>query len=532
MQINFSNLSEGLARTYGDADCIVNVERNRRYSFRSFHRLTNRIANMLQARLDLGHGDVWLCMLFNDSLSLLSQFTAFKGASCACYTNATDTLEVQAVQLDLVAPKVVFIEAALLPTHHALLKARGLCIVCMDPPGPDYPDVLDFWQLLDGVGDANPDVLHDDRSDCLYLRFTGGTTGAPKAVMYCIDNWLATRDLHNGMDDEIPVGAARLLHFGMISHASGMVLPPILFKGGCNLTMNDRSLQTWCDAVERERVTATVLVPAMLYRLLEAPEAQDADLSSLQTIYYGASPMLPIRLQQLIARFGNIFVQLYGSSEHASVATVLSKRMHLADSQGSLAHLSSAGRLAPGVELLIVDPQGQRVAEGCDGEVWLRSRAICMGYLHAPEKTAAEFQHGFWKSGDYGRIDAQGFVYILDRVKDTVLCHGNPVYPSLVEAALSTHPQVLMAAVVGVADSRCGEAVHAEVVLRPGQSLDSAELLRHLQGRVPAHCMPQTLRFTDALPMSAVGKVLRRSVREACQKIASPAAAATAEVPT
>lgn len=518
MQIDFSVVSENLARTFGDAECIVNVERNRRYSFREFHRLTNRIANMMRSRLTLARGDTWLCILNNDSLSLLSQFTAFKGEACACYTNATDTLDVQANQIDLVKPKVVFIEAELLPTHYALLKQHGITVISMDPPPADFPEVLHFWSLLEGIGDENPNVVHDDRQDCLYLRFTGGTTGAPKAVMYSIDNWIASRDFHYAGPDSIPVRGMRMLHFGMISHASGMVLAPAMFRGGCNITMNDRSLQTWCRTVEREKVTATVMVPAMLYRLLESPEARESNLSSLQTIYYGASTIIPARLKQLSERFGNIFVQLYGSSEHPAAVTMMGKEDHLPGPDGNESHLASAGRVVPGVEVLIVDREGRPVQDGQDGEIWMRSHAICLGYLHAPEKTAEEFCNGYWKSGDFGRVDANGFVYVLDRVKDTVVSSDRNVYPSLVEAAICAHPHVAMAVVVGIDDPSCGEYVHAEVVLREGQSVEIEELHRFIAGRVPAECLPRTIDFAASLPVSAVGKVLRRAVRETCRQ--------------
>jgi fatty-acyl-CoA synthase len=518
VEIDFSIISENLARTYGDAECIVNIERNRRYSFREFHHLTNRIANMMRSRLALGRGDAWLCMLHNDSLSLLSQFTAFKGEATVCYTNATDSLEIQASQLDLVKPKVVFIEADLLPTHYALLKERRLTMVSMDPPPGDFPDVLHFWSLLEGISDENPNVVHDDRKDCLYLRFTGGTTGAPKAVMYSIDNWIATRNLHYAGPDSIPVGGMRLLHFGMISHASGIVVPPVMFRGGCNITMNDRSLKTWCRTVEKEKVTASLMVPAMLYRLLDAPETRESDLSSLQTIYYGASTIIPARLKQLSERFGNIFVQLYGSSEHPAAVTMMGKADHLPGPNGEESHLASAGRVVPGVELLIVDREGRPVPDGQDGEIWMRSHAICLGYLHAPDKTAAEFSNGYWKSGDFGRIDANGFVYVLDRVKDTVICNASNVYPSLLEGQICAHPKVAMAAVVGIDDTGCGEYAHAEVVLRDGETMEAEELRQFLAGRVAANYLPRTISFAASLPISAVGKILRRAVRETCRQ--------------
>jgi len=516
MQVDFSIVSESLAKTYGDAECIVNVERDRRYSFREYHRLTNRIVNMMRERLALRRGDVWLCILHNDSISLLSPFTAFKGEACACYTNTTDTLETQARQIALVKPKVVFVERELLPTHYGLLKECGLTIVSMDPPPAEFPGVLHFWTLLEGIGDANPNVAHDDRKDCLLLRFTGGTTGDPKAVMYSIDNWMACKDLHFATADPIKVRAERLLHFGLLSHAGSIVFLPVLFKGGCALTMNDRSLLTWCRTVEREKVTASLLVPSMLYRLLEAPETRDFDLSSLATIYYGASPMSPPKLKQLRERFGNIFVQIYASSEHGAAVTSMSKAEHHPDANGDEMHLASAGRVVPGVEVRIMDRQGKPVPEGQDGEIWMRSRGICLGYLHAPEKTAAEFHDGFWKSGDFGRIDANGYVYVLDRVKDTILCNQCNVYPSEVEAAISAHPKVMMSAVVGIDDPVCGEYVHAEVVLRQGEAVDVEELRNFVAGRLSGNNLPRTISIAASLPLTPVGKVLRRAVREAC----------------
>jgi len=332
--------------------------------------------------------------------------------------------------------------------------------------------------------------------------------------MYSTDNFMANRDLHFAMADPVAVRQERLLHFGMISHASGMVFFPVLFKGGCTLTMNDRSMLTFCSAVERERVTASLMVPSMLYRMLDDPEVAKHDLSSLQTMYYGASPMSPTRLKQLQQRFGNIFIQLYGSSEHAGAVSVLSKAEHMPDASGSETHLSSAGRVVPGIELMIVGEDGQPVATGEDGEIWMRSRAICMGYLNNPEKTAEEFCDGFWKSGDMGRLDEDGYLYVLDRLKDTIVHKRCNVYPNQVESALMAHETVVMAAVVGIPDPECGEWVHAEVVLRGDAGTVAEELRKFLEERLPSHSVPRTINFVSALPLSPVGKVLRRTVRE------------------
>ncbi len=518
MQIDFSIISENLARTYGDNECIVNVERGRRYNFRDYHELTNRIANMMHQRLELRRGDVWLNILYNDSLSLLSYFTAFKGEACACFTNANDSLETQANQFDLVKPKVVFIEADLLSTHYAFLKDYDVTIVCMDPPAPEYVDVLCFWDLLEGVGDENPNVVLNDREDCKVLRFTGGTTGLPKGIMYTLDNWMACRDLHYAMPDSVPAGSTRMLHLGPISHASGIVFFPILFRGGCNLTMNDRSLHTWCRSVQEEKVTASLMVPSMLYMLLEAPEANETDLSTLDTVYYGASPMSPAKMKQLQARFGNIFVQIYASSEHVGALSVLSKADHVPSANGGEEHFASAGRITPGAELLIMGHDGKPLPAGEDGEIWMRSRAIIPGYLNAPEKTAVEFCDGYWKSGDYGRVDENGYLYVLDRVKDTIHCNHRKVYPNQVEAGVTAHPAVMMAAAVGIPHPETGEAVHVEVMLRVGEKVDADELLSFAAQRLDPHNHPSTLGISQQLPLSPVGKVLRRAVREDCRK--------------
>jgi acyl-CoA synthetase (AMP-forming)/AMP-acid ligase II len=199
----------------------------------------------------------------------------------------------------------------------------------------------------------------------------------------------------------------------------------------------------------------------------------------------------------------------------------MSKDEHQPDRNGDESHLASAGRIVPGVELLIVDRNGRRVPDGQDGEIWMRSRATCLGYLNAPEKTAEEFCDGYWKSGDYGRIDANGYVYILDRVKDTIRCNDRNVYPSLVEVALSAHPGVLMAAVVGITDPDCGEYVHAEVVLRPDESVDLEELQRFLAPRLSDNDTPRTIAIASSLPMSPVGKLLRREIRERCREKAA-----------
>lgn len=514
MKINFSLISENLAHTFGDAECMVNLERNRRYTYRQFHAVTNQVVNMLRERLGVRKGQIVATIVNNDSASLLSFFTACKGDAIFAYTNIVDSVADQARQMDFLRPKVVFIEASLLPTHYAMLAERKIKVVSMDPPGPDFPKVVHFWDLMDGVSEANPNVLLDDRKDCVVLRFTGGTTGAAKAVMYSVDNWLASKDSVFALPDPVIHRRTRYLHFTLITHSSGIILFPILFRGGCNLTMNERDLFKWCQLIEREKVTASAMMPPALYRLLDTPEATRFDFSSLQALFYGGLPILPSRVPALQERFGNVFVQFYAASESPAMSTVLGLNDHYPLGDGSVDHLASAGRISPGNELRICDAHGKAVPLGTCGEIWHKSRALSSGYWKNPQKTAEEFHDGYWKSGDVGRMDQNGYVYVVDRIKDTFVCSGHTIYPSPTEAIISTHPKVKLVSVVGVPAGEKNRAIYAEVVPVDGEKLTVSELKQFLRGKLPAYNIPSTMRIVEEIPLSPVGKALRRAVQD------------------
>ncbi|MBM7063015.1 AMP-binding protein [Pseudomonas sp. UL073] len=512
MKMNFARTFAQLAVRHGDREALVNLERQRRYSFAELHRLTNRIVNMMRERLQLRRGDRYLCILENDNLSLLHTWTALKGEAAAAFTNFRDALDEHVAQVDQLRPKVVFLENVLLDRYFDWLHERGISVVCMDPPAVRREGLYGFDELLAGVSDHDPGVESDPHADILIYRFTGGTTGKSKCAQYTIDNWLACRDGFYAESEQAFDADTRLLHMAPISHGSGLSVLATLFRGGCTLTQNAPDLALWCRNIAAERVTVGSLVPTLLYRLLDLPEASEHDLSSLQTVYYGAAPMSPSKLAQLQQRFGNIFLQIYGATECLQAVATLSKADHLLADAAS--RLASAGRVAPGVELMIVDEHGVEVAAGATGEVWLRSRATISGYQGNPEATAAEFSNGFWKSGDLGYVDAQGYLFIVDRKKDMIITGGFNVYAVEVEAALNAHPAVAISAVVGIPHAEWGEAVHAEVVVRAGTQPSVAELIEHVKERLGRFKAPKSLLLVSELPVSPVGKVLRRQVRD------------------
>lgn len=517
MKIDFSLLMQSLVDMFGDKETLINVERDRRFTFREYHALTNRIANALNDNLGLDFEDRYFCILENDNLSLITFPTAFKAKGCCTFTNIRDPLEEHLRQVDHVEPQVLFIESNLVADYFGPLAERGITVVAMDgiPEGFEGRDgLLDFWQLVEDASDANPGVEHDDREDPLIMRFTGGTTGLGKCAIYSIDNWLMCSDSFISIPDQTFEHEERVLHLAPISHGSGMLFLPAMFMGGCNVTLNDPDLVAWSRTVEKERVTSAFQVPTLMYRLLELEEAQKADLSSLRTFFYGAAPMSPAKLKQLQERFGNIFVQVYGSTENICVAVAMAKYDHLIETAEDEAHLASAGKPVPGVQVKICDDTGTPVQKGEIGEIWLRSRAICKGYFRNPEGTAAEFENGFWKSGDLGRQDEDGFIYLVDRKKDMVITGGFNVYVTEVEAAINSHPSILMSAVVGVPHEEWGEAVHAEVMLREGFELDADGIRDLVKDRLGGVKAPKTVKAVEQLPLSSAGKVLRREVRD------------------
>ena len=514
MKMNFSRVMATMALRFRDNPAIVNVERDRRYSYAEYHRLTNRIAHMMRHALGLGAGDKVLLILENDNLSLLHFPAIYKQEATFVFSNLRDSPEEQARQIDHVKPKLVFIETRLVASYRDMLAGRGCRVVAMDR-SPDLPgDVACFWDLVEAASDADNDVELDVHDHTAILRFTGGTTALGKCAMYSIDHFMAMRDSFYLITDMAYDEDTKYLAFTPMSHASLMPFVATFFCGGATYTLNTPDLTQWCETVQRERITQSLMVPTLLYRLLDMNSSKTFDLSSLRTMIYGAAPIAPAAVERLVAEFGQIFVQLYGASESIMFVSALRKREHRADTEAARARLASAGRVSAGVELVIADLDGRPLPNGQTGEIWLRTRATIGGYYNNPEATAAEFENGYWKSGDVGYVDDDGYLFIVDRKKDMIITGGFNVYAIEVEGALVEHPAVLMSAVVGVPHPDWGEAVHAEVMLRDGASATQEELIDHAKQRLGSYKAPKTVTFVSELPLSPVGKVLRRQVRQ------------------
>ncbi|RYE42717.1 MAG: long-chain fatty acid--CoA ligase [Hyphomicrobiales bacterium] len=515
MKMDFGRVMGLMAAKFRDVRAIVNVERERSFTYAEYHLLTNKVANMMRSSLGLGKGDVAIAIVDNDNLILLHFPTIFKQEATFAFSNFRDSHTEHLWQVDLVKAKVAFLENKLVPLYHAELTERGCMIVAMDALKEEerLPGVLSFWDLLEGASDANPGIELDIHEHVPVLRFTGGTTGKGKCAMYSIDNFLGTRDAAYACRDFALGTDTRFIHLTPISHGSILFFWPTFFAGGTTYTLNFPDMDLWCQVVEREKITHGFLVPTLMYRLADAEAGKKYDLTSLKVLAYGAAPMAPARLTQLMEQFGTIFIQLYGATESIQFVTSLEKSDHVISDDRGVARLSSAGRVTPGVELLIAGEDGEELPANTTGEIRVRCRATIRGYFENPEASAKELVNGFWLSGDMGYLDEDGYLFIVDRKKDMIITGGFNVYAVEVEAALGEHAAVSASAVIGVPHPEWGEAVHAEVILRPGKSATSEELIAFAKQRL-SYKAPKTICVVDALPVSAAGKVLRRVVRE------------------
>ncbi|MCB0927196.1 MAG: fatty-acid--CoA ligase FadD8 [Mycobacterium sp.] len=344
------------------------------------------------------------------------------------------------------------------------------------------------------------------------LSYTGGTTGKPKGVMMTTQatTTMTTIQLAEWEWPEHP----KFLMLTPLSHAGAAYFLPTLVKGGEMHVMARFDPGEALRYIEEHRITATFVVPAMLYALMDHPDSRTRDLSSLQTVYYGASAINPVRLAEAISRFGKIFAQNYGQSEAPMAISYLAKDEH------DDLRLSSCGRPTLFARCALLDPDGHPVPRGEVGEVCVSGPLLAGGYWKLPEETAKTFSGGWLHTGDMAREDSDGFWFIVDRVKDMIVTGGFNVYPREVEDVVAEHPSVAQVCVVGAPDDKWGETVTAVVVLRPDAGTDeasiatmSAEIQAAVKQRKGSVQVPKQIVVVDALPLTGLGKPDKKAVR-------------------
>jgi fatty-acyl-CoA synthase len=344
--------------------------------------------------------------------------------------------------------------------------------------------------------------------DIAWLLYTGGTTGVPKAAM--LPERAVAQLVFSVLSGWDLPSEKRYLACAPVSHAAGMLITPTLLCGGTVVLHKSFDSGHWLTTVAAERITLGLLVPTMIYAVLDHPDLDRTDLTSLQTIMYGASPISPTRLAEGIRRLGPVFCQLYGQTECAGIATALWRAQHDPD---DLHRLTSCGMPMPGARVAILDEEGRPVGDGTPGEICVRGPGVMQGYWKQPDLTSSALQDGWLRTGDMAVRDEEGFFYIVDRKKDMIVSGGFNVFPREIEDVLSTHPAVSVAAVIGVPDEKWGEAVKALVVLKRGASVEPAQLIALVRDRKGPVYAPKSVEFLEALPLTPVGKADKKVLR-------------------
>jgi long-chain acyl-CoA synthetase len=492
-------------------DRTATVFRGRRLSYRA---LADRVARLAGAlvRLGMAPGDRVAMLAPNSQRYVEYIMGVWWGGGVLNPINVRWSVPEIVYSLDDCDTRILLVDDAFLAHVDGIrAKARHSPTVIYAGEGTAPHGVLSFETLIA----ESPPVEDAWRGgdDLASIMYTGGTTGFPKGVMQTHMN------LWSGCVPRLaelpPLPNCVVMHVAPLFHVAGLGrLVTQFLAGGTHVLMPSADAGELLATIEREAVTESVLVPTMIQALLAHPDLLRYNLGSLRQLYYGASPSAGTMVEQLIEKFPGIELShSYGLTETCPVVSSNPPENHSEAARRS--GLSrSVGRGGIGVAIRIVDADGREVPRGTVGEIVVRGPNITQGYWNKPEETARAMRNGWFHTGDGGYMDEQGYVFIVDRIKDMIVTGGENVYSAEIENVIARHPAVSMCAVIAVPHERWGEAVHAVVVLEPGASLDEKTLHEHCREHVAGYKCPKTVEFREALPLSAAGKILKRDLRD------------------
>lgn len=492
-------------------DRTATVFGGRRQTFRTFADRVARLAGALQT-LGLQPGDrVAVLALNGDRYLELQMAVPWAGGvlnPCNTRWSAAEIL----YSLDDSGSTVLLVDdhfSALAAGFRSQASSLREIIHCGDGA---IPAGMHGYEALIAAAAPVDDALRRGE-DLAGIFYTGGTTGFPKGVMLSHGNLcsaaLALRAEGIAAPDGVYLHAASMFHLADMGMANAHWI-----EGNTHVLLPAFHPEAVLDAIARERVSHVLLVPTMIQMLVDHPAiGQPRDLSSLRSIIYGASPIAEAVLARAMAALPGVgFVQAYGMTELAPLATRNPAYFHTVEGRRH-GKLRSAGRAGFCTEVRIVDGGGRELPRGTVGEVAVRGPNVMQGYWKKPEQTAQAIRDGWMHTGDGAWMDEDGFIFVVDRLKDMIISGGENVYSGEVENALAQHPAVQACAVIGIPSAQWGEAVHAVVVLKPGLDAAPDALIAHCRNLIAGYKCPHSVDFIDALPLSGAGKVLKTSLR-------------------
>ena len=505
------NLTMGLRKAIqfrGDAEALICGDV--RLSHRAF---ADRVARLGAALRELGmrDGDRVAMLAANGIAYIEFYFGVLWGGGVMVPINSRFALAEMLEQAADCTPTVLICDRDHREMAEAVMQTTSSirAMICVDSDTVSA-GVYDYESLLAATKPCSDALRSGEDLACIF--YTGGTTGRAKGAMLS----------HRNLWANVVVTAAVLgfdetmvsLHAGPLFHlGAGARVYTTGVLGGRHVVLPRFTPADVLAAIARERVTVATFVPTMLAMMLELPDLDRYDLSSLRLITYGASPMPPTVLAECMRRFPTVrFAQSYGMTELSPVAAILTPADHMPGTPPQ--RLRSAGRPISSAEVMIADPQDHECPQGQVGQILVRGPMVMQGYWNKPELSAETLRGGWMHTGDSGYFDADGYLYVVDRIKDMIISGGENVYSTEVENAIATHPGVAQCAVIGIPSERWGETVHAVVTRRAGTALSEADVIAHCRTLIAGYKCPRSVEVRDdPLPLSSVNKINKALLR-------------------
>ena len=504
------NITHGLRRALQvKATGVASIYQDRCRTWREIGDRVSRLAGALYT-VGLEPGDRIAVLMLNQDRYIECFLAASWAGGVIVPLNTRWSIEENAGALSDCGARLLIVDGAF-SSAGTTLAARGSMRLIYADDGIVPNGMLEYEALI-AASAPIPDVMAAP-DDLAVIVYTGGTTGRSKGVMLSHRNIMA--NTFNVLAEGLFAETCVYLHAAPMFHAANALgMYSMFLSSGTSVIIKAFAPQVVFEAIERYQVTETILVPTMIQIIVDHPAVGLHDLSSLKRILYGGSPISEAVLDRAQAALpGVAFIQTYAQSELSPIATILHAHEHVGAGRACGRH-RSGGRATFGVEIRVVDENDREVPRGAVGQICARGDTVMMGYWNRPGETAKAIVDGWMHTGDAGYMDEDGFVYLVDRLKDMIISGGENIYSVEVENVVAHHPAVAQCAVVGIPNETWGEAVHAVVMRKPGTKVDAADIIAFCKERIAHYKCPRSVDIRDEpLPMSGPGKILKRDLR-------------------
>ncbi|RDE24397.1 fatty-acid--CoA ligase [Motiliproteus coralliicola] len=495
-------------------NAIATIHGDRQRTFAELENRIARFADALQQKIGVNPGDRVAILALNSDRYYEYLFAVPWAGAVVVPLNIRWSTAENVYSLEDSGSSVLLVDDTFLPVAEGIRETSNVVRTYIYMGDGETPAGMLNYETL--IADAQP-AEDADRGydDLLGIFYTGGTTGFPKGVMishlnYYSSSVFAMADLDFNRPGVRYLHAAPMFHMADLAMGMGNTI-----AGNTHVFIPAFQPQTVAQAIEQQRVTATLLVPTMVAMMLEQQAFASADISTLDQIVYGASPMPEGTLRQAMDALPNVaFYQGYGQTEMAPLVSILRPEYHVFEGPNA-GKLRSAGQVGMVVDVKILDEEGNPLPVGGVGEVVSRGPNAMRGYWNKPEQTAKALVDGWVHTGDAGYLDEDGFLFLVDRMKDMIVSGGENVFSAEVESALTRHPAVHEVAVIGIPSEEWGEAVHAIVRLKPGEEVSEQELIASCKEHIAGYKCPRSIEFRETpFPVTGAGKLRKMDLRD------------------